>query len=106
MYDLLPLLFVLASSEVMSQMSIKHYQVSGKIEFMFLAMMLYSFICWCLYYLYKSSAIGIVQALWSSISIIFSLVLGVMLFGDKVDRIDCIGVAFIIFGSFVILNKV
>jgi multidrug transporter EmrE-like cation transporter len=95
----------MAALEVASQMSIKKFQLTNECTYMVLAMVLYSTICWCLLYLYKSQAIGIVQAIWSSISIVFSIMLGVMLFGDKVDRLDCIGVALIMFGSFIVLSR-
>lgn len=99
------LILLTAVAEVASQLSIKKYQVSGQFFYMACGMLLYVMISWFLLKLYKHQAVGIVQALWSSFSIIMSLTLGVLFFNDKVDKVDCMAVAFIILGSSVLLGK-
>lgn len=89
---------VAAVFEVISQMLIKRYSISKKLSDLVIAMIMYCIICWYLYQLYSYKAVGVVQALWSGLSIILSLVIGMYMFNEQVTHKDWMGVVLIIAG--------
>ena len=58
---------------------------------------------YCLSLALKSVPLGMAYAIWSGVGIVLTAIIGIVLFGDKIDVWGIIGIAFILIGV-IILN--
>ncbi len=54
---------------------------------------------------YKYKGMGIVNVLWSGISVLTVISTGIIFFNEKITKLDWIGIIFIILGIFFILYE-
>ncbi len=85
--------------ELCGQSCLKYLDVNrDKYHFYFLAILFYSFVCYLLLLSYKFKGMGIVNVLWSGISVLVILSSSMIFFGETITTMDKIGVLFIILG--------
>ncbi len=74
----------------------------GNIPILLLGMACYCGVAYGLYLSYQYRGVGIVNALWSSLSIVLMLIIGAALFNEKLKIREWIGIALLISGIIVI----
>ncbi len=103
--NLLFIILLIAVCECLSQSCLKKYKTDNKIIFYITAVILYSMICYLLVMSYKYKGMGIVNVLWSGISVLGVLSAGIIFFNEKITKMDWIGIVFIILGIFFVLYE-
>ena len=97
-------LFVVAS-EATAQYCLKRCKLTHKWHFYVLAVLLYALVCFGLYNLYDYKSMGIVNLLWSCMSIIAIILVGAAFFHEAVTMYDIIGIGFVFVGLAFIFIK-
>lgn len=92
------LLLLIVGSEAMAQYCLKRCKLTQKWHFYLLAVLCYALVCFGLYNMYGYKTMGIVNLLWSCMSIIAIILIGVIFFHEAVTIYDMIGVAFVFIG--------
>lgn len=103
-YVVTVLLFIVAS-EALAQTCIKKCKVTQKWHFYLLAVFFYSLVCIGLYTMYGYKTMGIVNLIWSCLSILSILTVGVVFFHEEVNRYDIIGISLIFSGLALVFIK-
>lgn len=88
--------------EAIAQCCIKHCNLTKKIEFYILGVFFYSLVCYGLYNLYAYKDMGIINLIWSCLSIITIIVVGIVFFHETINIYDIIGIILCIIGLFFI----
>lgn len=102
---LLVIITLISLCEMIGQGCIKRYHANKNMSYCLYAIIFYAMICYLLLKSYNYEGMGIVNVLWSGISILIILFAGIMFFNEVITTKDKIGVAFIIMGMFFILYK-
>lgn len=104
-YILLLLTFCIATSELLAQSSLRYmHDYNGNYKYFIFAILCYSITSYLLLQAYNYRGIGIVNALWSGMSIILILSVGVFFFKEKTNIYDKIGITIIIIGILLIIH--
>jgi len=98
------ILFIVAS-EALAQTCIKKCKVTQKWHFYLLAIFFYSLVCLGLYTVYGYKTMGIVNLIWSCLSILSILTVGVVFFHEEVNKYDIIGITLIFVGLGLVFVK-
>lgn len=98
------LLFVVAS-EASAQYCVKSCRVHQKMHFFFLAVFFYSLVCVGLYNLYCFRDMGMVNLMWSCISIITIITVGIIFFHETITKWDVLGIIFVFVGFSLVFIK-
>jgi drug/metabolite transporter (DMT)-like permease len=98
------LLFIVIC-EAIAQCCIKKCKLTKKIEFYILGVFFYSMVCLGLYKMYSFQPMGLVNLLWSCMSIIIVILLGMTIFHEKITIYDFIGIILIFIGLFFVFIK-
>ena len=102
--EMMYLIFVvilISFSECLGQSCLKKYYnepVPKNSYLYFLAVVFYSIVCLLLLLSYNYKSMGIVNVLWSGISVLAVLSSGILFFHEKITIYDKIGVALILLG--------
>lgn len=100
---LLIIICLISLCELFGQSCIKYFNLNkNKYHYYFIAILFYSFVCYLLLLSYKFKGMGIINVLWSGISILVILSSSILFFGETITTMDKIGVIFIILGMFFI----
>lgn len=75
---------------------------SSETRYFIIGVLFYSIVCFLLVQSYKYKGMGIVNVLWSGLSILVILSVGIIFFNEKVTTYDKIGIFFILLGMFLI----
>jgi multidrug transporter EmrE-like cation transporter len=102
-YNLYLIILLVALLEALAQCSIYYSNVSKNDAFFILGIFFYVCVSFAVYKAYHYKGIGMVNAIWSAIVIVLLLIVGVLLFKEKISTQEFIGIAFIIIG--IILTK-
>jgi multidrug transporter EmrE-like cation transporter len=84
--------------EACAQSCIKQYSNSKNYLFFIAGIIFYSIVCYLLHLTYKYENIGISNLLWSGLSIIAMLVIGVLIFKEKIHVHDIFAILLIMSG--------
>lgn len=84
--------------EAFGQSSMALARKSGTTTWLFVGIACYCVVAYGLYVAYKWKTVGIVNALWSSISILLMLVIGYFVFEERLKLYQWIGIVMIIIG--------
>ena len=105
-FDIIKLIFFVVLSESIAQYNIKESLVKdSNIQFVF-AIFAYGFVCLFLRQIYNNKgSIGITNVIWSILSIISILIVGIVFFHEKVNKWDLLGIFFAILGLYFIYVK-
>lgn len=66
------------------------------------AILFYVAVCAALYVAYNYKGVGVVNALWSGMSIVLMLAIGYFIFEERLQPMEWIGIAFILAGMSII----
>jgi multidrug transporter EmrE-like cation transporter len=103
---LLLIILLISICELFGQSCLKYFFSNGnKPQYYIYAFLFYSIICFLLLQSYKYKGMGMVNVIWSGLSILVVLSTGVTFFGEKITNMDKIGILFVIFGIFLILYE-
>lgn len=99
------LLLFIVICEAIAQCCIKKCKLTQKIEFYILGVFFYSMVCLGLYKMYSYKNMGIVNLLWSCMSIICVIIFGMVIFHEKITIYDIIGIILVFIGLFFVFIK-
>lgn len=101
--NLLVIVILISLLECVAQGCLKHYFISTNVSYLFLiSVICYIVVCLLLVKSYRFRGMGIVNCIWSGISILFILVIGIFFFNESINMNDIIGIILIIIGIFFI----
>ena len=98
------ILFIVAA-ESAGQYCIRVCKNEQKWHFFILGLLMYSLVCAGLYVSYGFRSMGIINVLWSCLSIVSILLIGIIFFHDTVNINDIIGILFILVGFIFVFFK-
>jgi multidrug transporter EmrE-like cation transporter len=101
---LLTIAFIILA-ETSAQYCVKKCKVENAIGYMLLAGIFYFLVCCGLYVTYSYQTMGIVNAIWSALSVIAVTVTGMLLYHEQITRYDIFGMGLMIVGLFFIFGK-
>ncbi len=99
--SLLSLVLFISISECLGQSCLKKFHTNPLPEnnyLYYLAVLFYSIVCLLLLMSYKYKSMGLVNVLWSGISVLVILSTGILFFHEKITFLDKLGVIFILLG--------
>lgn len=104
-YILLILLIVMF--ENFAQYNIKKNNIENNVFYVFLAIASYSIVCILLgkCYTIKGAGVGITNFVWSILSIVSLIMIGVIVFHETITMYDIFGIILCIFGLYFIFLK-
>lgn len=91
-------ILVVAIFEAFGQSFLAWARKTNKIYWLFIGIACYSVVAYGLYMSYQYKGVGIVNALWSSLSIVLMVAIGHILFHERLSRNEWIGIGLIIAG--------
>ncbi len=105
-FDIIKLIFFVVLSESIAQYNIKEsLEKQSNLRFGF-AIFAYVFVCLFLRQIYNNKgSIGITNVIWSILSIVSILIVGIVFFHEKVNNWDLLGIFFAIMGLYFIYVK-
>ena len=101
-YKFLIIVTLIAVIESFSIASLKEYYISSKIRYFVISVILYIIICYLLTLTFKYQGIGICNVIWSAISIIMVIFLGILFFKENINLYDGFGSILVISGIYII----
>jgi len=99
------LLLFIVVSEASAQYCIRRCKRDQKMHLFFLGVFFYSFVCFGLYNMYSMKEIGVVNFMWSCMSIITILSVGVFFFHETINIYDIIGIVLVFTGLALVFIK-
>ena len=99
------LICVIVLFESIAQYHIKQSKVNNNMLYILIAIASYSIICLLLHKCYDFMGMGITNFVWSIISIISILTIGVIAFDENITQNDILGVLLAISGLYLIFVK-
>ncbi len=105
-FDIIKLIFFVVLSESVAQYNIKESLVKqSNIRFIF-AIFAYCFVCLFLRQIYNNKgSIGITNVIWSILSIVSILIVGIVFFHEQVNNWDLLGIFLAMLGLYFIYVK-
>jgi len=92
------LLLFIVGTESLAQYCLKQCKLTHKWHFYLLAVLCYALVCFGLYNMYGYRTMGLVNLLWSCLSIVLIILIGGVFFHEAVTIYDMIGVVFVFIG--------
>ena len=102
MYLLFFIIIGIVICEALGQNCIRHFHKNNNWIFFVIGLVFYGIICYLLNETYNHKEIGLVNVLWSGLSILMILVLGIVVWDEKITNNEWIGVLFIFTGIAII----
>ncbi len=99
------IIILISICESFGQSCLKKFYENNEIQFYISAIIFYSIICYLLIQSYKYKGMGMVNVIWSGISVLLILSTGIIFFNEKITKMDTIGIIFVILGLFFILYE-
>lgn len=99
--SLLTIILFISISECLGQSCLKKFHINPIPEnnyLYYLAVVFYSLVCLLLLLSYKYKSMGLVNVLWSGLSVLLILSTGILFFHEKITFLDKMGVIFIVMG--------
>lgn len=105
-YLLLSLIILIAIAECVGQSCLRSfYNNPNRIGLVLLGVLFYSIVCVLLVMSYKYKGMGLVNVLWSGLSVLVIVSTGMLFFNEKITRLDWLGIALIIGGMVAVLYE-
>jgi multidrug transporter EmrE-like cation transporter len=102
----IPYIFSISLCESFAQICIKYYYISNNLLYFFLAILFYTCVTYLLFKTYAIKEMSLVNVLWSGMSVIIMLAIGIILFNERIHLHDWIGIFLIVLGmTFVNVNN-
>jgi multidrug transporter EmrE-like cation transporter len=106
MIEIISLIFGISCCEALAQTCIRYYKIHKTFLLLVTAILFYALVVFLLHKSYKYKGVGLVNVLWSGMSIIIMLSVGIIVFKEDIHLHDMIGILLIVIGMFLILvNK-
>jgi len=104
--SLIILIILISICEMIGQSCLKYYHTNDtRPHYCLYALLFYAAVCYLLVKSYNYIGIGLVNVLWSGMSILIMLVAGSVFFGETITTIDKFGSIFVIVGIILILYE-
>lgn len=98
-YTLLFIILLISISECIGQSCLKKlFENPSKTHLYLVAVVFYSIVCYLLFLSYKYKGMGIVNVLWSGLSVLVIVSTGVIYFNEKITNLDKLGILLILIG--------
>ena len=104
---LLFIILCITVCESIGQTFLKRFnlQAGSKYHYYVLGVLFYAVVCYLLIQSYKYKSMGIVNILWSGLSVLMVASFGFLFYDEKITMIDIVGVVFILIGMFCVLYE-
>lgn len=96
------LILLIVIFESIGQYHIKKSKLKGSLTFLLIGMFCYIVVCLLLKKCYAFNGMGITNFIWSVLSIISVLIVGVLAFDENITKIDIIGIMLAVAGLYLI----
>ena len=88
--------------ETIAQSCIKYSRNTNNKNYICISVLFYAIVCFLLYKTYKYQNMGIVNVIWSCLSVLSVLFAGIILYHEKITKNDILGVILILIGLYFI----
>ena len=85
-YILITIVLVIAILEICGQTCIREFRKNGSFQYIVFGALLYMVVVVLLFHSYKYHGMGMVNLLWSCLSIILAIAVGYFIFEEKVNK--------------------
>jgi multidrug transporter EmrE-like cation transporter len=103
---ILVIILLISLCELFGQSCLQYFHINNdKPHYYMYAVIFYSAVCLLLVQSYKYKGMGIINVLWSGLSILLVLSASTAFFGEKITVMDKVGIVLIIMGMFLILYE-
>lgn len=99
------LLVFIVLAEAGAQYCIRRCKEEQKLHLFILGVFFYAFVCMGLYFMYGFRQMGIVNLMWSCMSILTIMIIGVIFFHEHIDIYDIMGMILVFSGLVLIFIK-
>jgi multidrug transporter EmrE-like cation transporter len=99
------LVCVIVLFESIAQYHIKQSKINNNMLYILIAIASYSIICLLLHKCYDFMGMGITNFVWSVVSIVSILLIGTIIFDEKLTKYDILGVLLAVSGLYLIFVK-
>ncbi len=99
------LVCVIVLFESIAQYHIKKSKINNNMLYILIAIASYSIICLLLHKCYDFMGMGITNFVWSVVSIVSILLIGTIIFDEKLTKYDILGVLLAVSGLYLIFIK-
>ena len=99
------LVFVIVLFESIAQYHIKQSKIKHNWLYLFVAIASYGVVCLLLHKCYDFMGMGITNFVWSILSIVSILAIGVTLFDEHITKFDVVGMILSVVGLYLIFIK-
>lgn len=96
------IIFIVVFFECLGQGLLKHYNTNNQVCYFLIAVLCYIVVCFFLVESYNNNSIGSVACIWSGMTIVIMVLIGVVLYNEKLTFKDIIAISLIITGIFLI----
>lgn len=96
------LIFSIVFFESIAQYHIKKSKINNNYIYLLVAIFAYSIVCLLLNKCYDFNGIGMTNFVWSVLSIVIMLIVGVVAFNETITKYDIIGIVLSISGMYMI----
>jgi multidrug transporter EmrE-like cation transporter len=101
--NLLVIIILISGVECIAQGCLKTFFSNNQLYLFILSIACYGIVCFLLVRSYRFKSMGLINCLWSGMSVLFILMVGYIIFSETLNIRDIFGVIFIIFGTWLIL---
>jgi multidrug transporter EmrE-like cation transporter len=94
----LAIIVLIAFSECLGQGCLKKYSLNNNTVLYWVGVAFYALVCLLLVLSYKYKSMGLINILWSGLSVLLILSVGFLFFNETISQMDWIGVGLILAG--------
>lgn len=98
MLKIILIVILITLIEATSMSCLKEYQRNNKYLYLVSAMFLYSLVCLLLVNIYSIGKIGLINVLWSGLSVVVVLIFGIVFFKETIHFHDVVAIILIVTG--------
>ncbi len=103
---LLALILLIAIAECIGQSCLRSfYNNPSRTDLVLLGVFFYSIVCALLVISYRYKGMGLVNVMWSGLSVLVIVSTGMIFFNEKITRLDWLGISLIIAGMAAVLYE-
>lgn len=102
-YTLLIIIILISICELIGQSCLKYLNIHDKqYQFYLFGVISYAIVCYLLLQSYNFKGMGMINVLWSGMSVLVILTASIIIFEEKLTLFDKIGVLLILIGMFLV----
>lgn len=91
--------------EALAQSSVHYANIKKNKLYIGVGIFCYIIVSFLIYKAYDFKGVGTVNAIWSGMSIVLMISIGYFVFKEKITKMECLGILFILFGIFLTNKK-